>query len=334
MRKPIEQSNITLTLRDVYALRDSFYYNLPTQRNYIWKQDKKDKLIDSVINRFFIGIVCVHRNNNKKEVLDAQQRLRTLIGFINNDWKLSDDFILSYANDENEQQGLAGRYFRELPSDIQTDILSYPLLIAEFYGMDEAQTNELMARLNNGMPLTTIEKTRMLTHGNLQEFVSKLSSSELFSRKMNIVETDKKTFLNDKIAYHIIFLETGLYEVLNTANFEELALRVKDENLLTDDIENTIINTTTYINDCIPMRHYKNLNALNSLPIYLVAKKAIEDGMNELNFFKLLEEFFAKGLDKVKLNGSKLNRWTDKNIMSSRIEALNKFYDENKNNYI
>lgn len=61
------------------------------QRNYIWEEPKKSELIESLIVGFPIPAVYSYFNqqNNKQMIIDGQQRLTTIVNYINNEFPLA-----------------------------------------------------------------------------------------------------------------------------------------------------------------------------------------------------------------------------------------------------
>ena len=59
------------------------------QRNAKWKFDKKSRLIESIILDIPIqAIYLSEENENKYEIIDGQQRIRTITEFVSNKFKL------------------------------------------------------------------------------------------------------------------------------------------------------------------------------------------------------------------------------------------------------
>ncbi len=102
------------------------------QRNSVWKKGTKSYLIDTIVRGLPIPIIFIRdRRVNlktleyKREVIDGQQRLRTVIGFVAPqllpDFNERDDFTVKRTHNKE----IAGKKFADLPSDIQTKILEY-----------------------------------------------------------------------------------------------------------------------------------------------------------------------------------------------------------------
>jgi hypothetical protein len=136
---------------------DSLILNPSFQRRYVWKPNTKSYFIDTVIRGWPTPIICIRgksvrdRQWNVWEVVDGQQRLRTLFSFI--DEALLPDFdperdrftILGIHSKE-----AAGKRFEELSDQVQKRILSYQFSTQVLpASIDDSEVLEMFARLNS-----------------------------------------------------------------------------------------------------------------------------------------------------------------------------------------
>jgi len=89
----------SLTRTDIEELIHTYYctfginMDAEYQRDLVWTNDEKTKLIDSIFNHVEIGRIVLRRllfkNNKTKtyEIVDGKQRLYTLVGFFLGKWK-------------------------------------------------------------------------------------------------------------------------------------------------------------------------------------------------------------------------------------------------------
>lgn len=99
------------------------------QRRPVWNPRIKSLLMDSIIRGFPIPLIFLHNrldvttSRSVRQVVDGQQRLRTILSFIDPDCidepDERDDFRILKAHNKEH----AGRTFVELPDEVQTDIL-------------------------------------------------------------------------------------------------------------------------------------------------------------------------------------------------------------------
>lgn len=103
------------------------------QRRSVWKPGAKSYLIDTIIRNFPIPIIFLRDTaidpitfEFKRDVIDGQQRLRTILGFI--DPTLLEDYNPardSFTIKRSHNSELAGRTFNELSDEIRQAILTY-----------------------------------------------------------------------------------------------------------------------------------------------------------------------------------------------------------------
>lgn len=125
------------------------------QRNPIWSIGQKCFLIDSIISgcpipQIYINIKTQGRGIKKKtvyEVVDGQQRLRTILEFMSEKWGLVATTAKSYPVSD-EYKPYIGKRYSELPEKIQDLIWNYQIAVQELRGWDDQQIRALFRRLN------------------------------------------------------------------------------------------------------------------------------------------------------------------------------------------
>lgn len=128
------------------------------QRKQVWSDKAKSYLMDTIIRgkpipKFFIRQKLNTLNRKAtREVVDGQQRLRTIISYMN------DGFTISKTH--NKKYG--GVYFSDLSEineSIQTELLNYEVSVDLLTNMTDADVLDIFARLNSySVPLNTQEK--------------------------------------------------------------------------------------------------------------------------------------------------------------------------------
>ncbi|WP_425438410.1 DUF262 domain-containing protein [Methanobacterium petrolearium] len=77
---------------DYYKEKD-LVFNTEYQRSEVWNLKKKQKLIDSIIKEYNLGMIFLRRNEeNYFEVLDGQQRLKSIFKFLENEYPTSGEW--------------------------------------------------------------------------------------------------------------------------------------------------------------------------------------------------------------------------------------------------
>src|ERR1051326_3804601 len=103
------------------------------QRRPVWKKGAKSYLVDTVVRGLPMPIILLGEQKTslqtyepKREVVDGQQRLRTVIAFLDGkspkDYNFSrDDFVIQ----KNHNPDLADRPFAQLPASVRQQVLDY-----------------------------------------------------------------------------------------------------------------------------------------------------------------------------------------------------------------
>lgn len=152
--------------RTVYRVRDFFDWKKagklemsPSfQRRPVWTPSAKSFLVDSIVRNFPIPPILLRERvmglkelDSKLEVVDGQQRIRTILTFI--DPKLFSDFkedkdnftVKSYHNKE-----ISDKQFSALSQEIQQQILNYQLIVHVLpSSAEDREILEIFSRINS-----------------------------------------------------------------------------------------------------------------------------------------------------------------------------------------
>jgi|SRR5690554_1872843 len=113
------------------------------QRRYVWTEKAKSYLIDTIVRGKPIPKLLLSQKlqgkKNVRVVVDGQQRLRTILGFYNGDFKIS--------RVHNEEFG--GYTFEDLPEKIQNEFLQYELGVDLLFDMPYEEILDIFARINS-----------------------------------------------------------------------------------------------------------------------------------------------------------------------------------------
>ena len=108
------------------------------QREAVWGNYQKQLLIDSLLRdidipKLYFRVRAKDSKGSSKEyeVVDGQQRLRSIFEFFNNDFALSED------SDDLDGHKIANCTYEQLPMDLQIDFQNKTLDVVELieYGM-------------------------------------------------------------------------------------------------------------------------------------------------------------------------------------------------------
>lgn len=160
------------------------------QREYVWKvrPELPSRLIESLLLKIPIPPIYLGTTpNGVHEVIDGQQRLTTLLGFVRNEFPLRK---LTRRTD------LDKKLFKELPEDAQNKILDAAIHCVEIDAGDDADLRyEIFERLNRGsMILNEQELRNCVYRGPFNDLLAKLETDSTW-RKVKGGNTPDRRFI-------------------------------------------------------------------------------------------------------------------------------------------
>jgi hypothetical protein len=199
------------------------------QREEVWTKSQKQLLIDSILRDFDIPKIYLKVDKDKSEssnetlsVIDGQQRISSIMGF------LRDEFSLSKDADPIFGEKIAGKFFSNLSDRLRDQLQGYSIDVVKLKNYDAEEIEEMFSRLQNGTQLNAAEKRRAL-NSNLREVVSDLSKHKVFASSVGF--TSKRFGYEDAVAkvlhFHIrggISLISQSAIVKTYSEFEESSL--------------------------------------------------------------------------------------------------------------
>ncbi|XOB42229.1 MAG: DUF262 domain-containing protein [Candidatus Nealsonbacteria bacterium] len=143
--------------------------NKEYQRSEIWKSYQKKELIDSIMKGFSMGVLVMWKNReNKLELLDGQQRIKTIIRFLNDEFK----------NNENKK-------FSELTITERSEIEAYRIYCLELKSyLKEEEVSDVFIRLQEGTPLNIAEKVNAFRGEFKESFIKAFLKNKIFFEKL------------------------------------------------------------------------------------------------------------------------------------------------------
>jgi len=174
------------------------------QRRAVWKEGAKSYLIDTMVRGFPIPIIFLREKKTnpsvlepRREVVDGQQRLRTVISYINpqllDDYKPDRD---SFTVKENHNPEIAGKLFSQLSDEDKSAILDYQFNVHVLpSSMDDRQIIQIFRRMNStSYKLSPQELRNAEYYGYFKTVSYKLAAEQLQRWR------DWKTFTEDQIS--------------------------------------------------------------------------------------------------------------------------------------
>jgi hypothetical protein len=132
---------------------DQLELNPDFQRRAVWSEKAKSYLIDTIIRgkpmpKIFIS-QSLKKARNIRVVVDGQQRLRAIIGYVNGDYRIS----------RAHNPELYRYSYSDLPETIKSEFLQYELSVDILFDMPYEDILDIFARINSyTVTLNTQEK--------------------------------------------------------------------------------------------------------------------------------------------------------------------------------
>lgn len=266
------------TVQSIYAEWDAIVKDPPYQRNGdVWSLEKKQLLIDSIINRYDIPKIYFHqyeRAETRKTgklyaVIDGRQRLETIVKFLEDGFALGNDF--EYLEDESVSA--AGMNYSELAKKYpkiksRFDSFSLPIVTVETDDLD--LIDDMFSRLNEAVPLNAAEKRRAIG-GDMVKAIDDVAEHEFFTKK---VKFSNKRYQHKESAARLLFLVHNLRseKMVDTKkpfldSFAEQYKKGHSEYV--SSLKNEVLDALTEINNVFVEKDAL-LQAQANLPIYFL----------------------------------------------------------------
>lgn len=218
----IEQGNIDL--------------NPGFQRRNAWTDDKRSKLIESIMIGYPIPEIVLAENKNRRNsfiVIDGKQRLLTIVGFKN------PDIYQYWTRKTPKTQRLKSSYNNKTYADISSDadllrIFENSALrctVISNYPSDES-LYDIFYRLNSGStPLSSQELRQALNKGRFSEFLISVTDEDNVIRKvLKLNEPDKRLRDVEVLLRCMSFLEFSTEYKGNLLQFLDNTTRTFNKN--------------------------------------------------------------------------------------------------------
>jgi hypothetical protein len=203
---PLVQSSILY----LYGIRNEIYMKPQYQRlGGIWTPEKRQLLIDSIINGFDIPKIYFHENptdpkakSHRYAIIDGRQRLESVWGFINGEFPLDDGF--RYLHDKTVKAG--GLEYKELAAKypkLKSTFDATTLSIFVVQTRDPDLIEDMFSRLNEAVPLNAAEK-RNAFGGPAPRAIRLLAARPFFKK---FVSVPNKRYQHYDLAAKFLYLE-------------------------------------------------------------------------------------------------------------------------------
>ena len=148
------------------------------QRPAVWSLGQKQLLVDTILRDYDIPKLYwrkISKSPEKYEVVDGQQRLRTIFEFHSGGFNLAKDA------DDIDGVVVSKMHYADLPEDLRLQFDNYPLDVIVLSDTSEDEVREMFLRLQNGTTLKAQEKRNAMP-GKMRTFIKDLAKHPFFSR--------------------------------------------------------------------------------------------------------------------------------------------------------
>lgn len=159
------------------------------QRRSVWSPQAKSYLIDTILRdkplpKIFIRAMTDPKTKRTiREIVDGQQRMRTILSFVKDGFKIS--------KVHNEEYG--GMTYSELPEDVQSDFLKYEVSVDLLLDLSDRDVLDIFARLNTySVSLNKQELLNAKYFGYFKQIVYKLAGDYYTFWIDNKIFSDRK----------------------------------------------------------------------------------------------------------------------------------------------
>lgn len=279
-------------LRDLKGGKLSFDHAV--QRPVVWGKEQKSLLMHSVGIGMKLNPIWVVRVGGMTYVIDGKQRLTTAVSFVRNEFAL--DGVGRIKGHE-----VNGKTFLQLPEDLR-DAIAKDFNFT-FYKIDKPENmsieiffemvSQLFIRLNSGKPLSKAHIRHATLNGRLAEFINICTNHHFFSQTVNMTDAQKRSGgLEELITQCLLLISRNGVAELSGDQLSDFVCNLK-ENGLNDGLKNAFISTMDYFREAVPER-YAPLKKVHATTLFLLAFKAMNEGIDPHNFGGFVQQLFRK----------------------------------------
>lgn len=294
-----------------------------------WTKKTRDTFINSIILDGVVSEMVSHlHTDGRYSLINGQQRLSTLVRFMNNEFKISSINITdneSYWSIEPEYDNII---FDELPTWVQSKIENATINFIE-YGVDytAAEIAKRYVFINTGVVnLNRNEINRAKYYGVFVDLIEEYNNDEFFNQSKLITEKSVSNKNCTKLIAHIIGdTHSGRlmdFKEIEKTYYEGYKKSVKSKSILRNAVETSKINVL----ECFTEKEIarSNLRKISwFIPLVHTLNKCKEKGMNLHKNSKYIRMAIFGLFDDIKTDKTTSKRKTGLHL-SKRNAVLNK----------
>ncbi len=342
---PIGKSNVKTLIE---LLRSDKIDKNPDYQRFgkLWSKDKKQLLIDSIINGYDIPKIYFHylasssREINESgkllAIIDGKQRIEAIEDFLTDKIRISQNFVFLKSPEIN----LKGLSFSQLEKNypwIAEEILFYKFDFVFIETDERERIDELFLRLNEGVPLNNSERRKSYGGYLVQYALDKTEQMDFFTHKV--------AFSNKRLEHFDLYTKLVLIESspdlksFTKTTLDRLIKENKEQNDEIDssltDLDNNLNQLAQYFEDGDELLRSKSI-----VPLYymFLLKEGNGDNQNKLEFLRLFHDLRKHNrrdlpYDQVNQIMIEFDRLTQqganqKKSLEKRLTMLDRFYEK------
>lgn len=161
----------------------------PFQRKPVWTEKQKSLLIDTILRELPVPEIYIQRKTSSDGeteyvVVDGQQRIRSILEFINGDFALFED------EGQENVRNWAGLKFDDLNDDLKKALWDYNLAVRELPNVSDQEVRDIFRRLNvNLVPLNNQELRNARYNGPFITLMTKLAENDFWAENRIVTAT-------------------------------------------------------------------------------------------------------------------------------------------------
>lgn len=158
------------------------------QRRSVWRPIERSFLIDTVVRGFPMPVIFLRdlasgldELTPARQVVDGQQRIRTLLGFVSRDLLPDHDERDDFTVRPSHNREIGGKRFDELLPEVRRRILNYEFSVDVFRSdTDDREILQIFARMNaTGVKVTAQELRNAEYIGEFKALMYRLAAEQL-----------------------------------------------------------------------------------------------------------------------------------------------------------
>ncbi len=236
----MKTTDVKKSIKEICENEASYLFNADIQRNEVWTEEAKSKLIHSLIVKYPVPHVLVRSVEGKNIVYDGKQRMTTIIRFRNNEFGLTDsmhDVIVTDSEGNEKTCELKGKIYSEMDKEIQQRIDEYALEFKVLEEVTEQELREIFQRYNNGVPLTKYELCRARNYGETFKEIERIAEHQFFKEQAKISNNSRNRMVDQQAVIQSIMMLEGVKSGFSNSEIDEYISKIKDPGIPDETIE-------------------------------------------------------------------------------------------------